>query len=253
MTGAKPSPNLPWWVAVFTTHDTTRKRMRRDAWVTLLAGALVLVACAAAVYGRWPQAAWAGLLPAVVLVIVGLWTLAAVSWLDRNQAWDRLSVQPLHPRSSRLGGLIVFLVGLLFLTLAGWRFWVCFLGPDDSLLWHSEPFVEESRQVLQEHRDRVKDIKARKAMKEEYPAELLRYEAADAELRRRQEAEMRVAAPRWRWLELGTASLVLLFGLALGVGGYMEYRGIRSNRAAAPAPEPGAAPDPARMSPFRDL
>jgi hypothetical protein len=89
------------------------------------------------------------------------------------------------------------------------------VGPDDSLLWHSEPFVEESRQLLQEHRDRVKDIKARDAMKEEYPAELERYEAADAELCLRQEAEGRAAAPRWRRLEFGTASLVLLFGLAL--------------------------------------
>jgi hypothetical protein len=219
--------------------------MRQDAWFTLPAGALVLGACGAAASGRWLPAAWAGLLPAIVLVVVGLWTLAAASWLDRNQAWDRVSVQPPHPRRSRLGGTIVFLVGLLFLTLAGWRFWVCFLGPDDSLLWHSEPFRGESRQLLQEHRNRVDDIKARKAMKEEYPAELERYEAADARLRLRQEAEMRASAPRWRWLEFGAAGLVLLFGLALCVGGYLEYRGV-SNRNAARAAEPGAAPESAR-------
>jgi hypothetical protein len=123
MTDAKRRPNLLWWVVWHTTYDTTRKSMRRDAWLTFLAGALVLVACGAAIYyGRWLPAAWPGFLPGVVLVIVGLWTRAAVSWLDRHQAWDRVPGQPPHPRSSRWGGMIVFLAGLLFLTLAGWRF-----------------------------------------------------------------------------------------------------------------------------------
>src|SRR5262245_58029245 len=132
MTGAKQSPNLPWWVSWHITHDTTRKSLRHDAWFCLLLGAAVLVFCGgAAFHGQWRQAAWAGVLPAAALGVVGLWTLAAASWLDRNQAWDRVAVRPPHPQSVRVGGGVALLFGLLLLALGGWRFWVCFLGPDD--------------------------------------------------------------------------------------------------------------------------
>jgi hypothetical protein len=206
MTGAKPSPKLPWWVTWHITHDTTRQSLRHDAWFYLLLSAGALVVCGGtAFHGQWRQAAWAGVLPAAALGALGLWTVAAVSWLDRNQAWARVAARPPHPRGARVGGGVALLFGLLLLALSGWRFWIGFLGSDESLLWSSRPFLQESAQLAQEHNARVKDIKARQAMKEEYAGELQRYEAAEEELRLRQEAEMRAAAPRWRWLAFGTA------------------------------------------------
>jgi hypothetical protein len=194
MTEANRSPDLPGWVAWFTTRQTTRDGLRRDAWFDVFSAVVLAGLVALAAYLWWFT--WKVALIPAAWVAVGLWKFAAVSWLDRNRAWERVAVQPQQPGMARVGGNVLLIIGLFLLALSGWRFWVCFLGPDDSL-WGglSLPFAQESLQLVQEHNAKVKAIEARGAAAQDYEDELRRFQMANDKLRLRQAEELRAAAP----------------------------------------------------------
>jgi hypothetical protein len=243
MTEANRLPSLPGWVAGFTTRGTTRDSLRRDAWFDMIGAGMLCGLGALAAY-FWGFTWTVALIPAAWMA-AGLWKLAAASWLDRNRAWERVAVLPLRPGMPRVAGAVLLLVGLLLLALSGWRFWACFLGPDDAL-WGSLtlPSAQESLQLVQEHAAKVKAIRARGAAAQEREDELRRFNAAHDELRRRQAEELRAAAPRWRWFEFGAASILLLMGLFFCWHAYQGFSPAKRDR----APETSAASDRDRQA-----
>jgi hypothetical protein len=238
MMEANRPPSLPGWVAWFTTAETTRASLRRDAWLHVCSG--FVLSGLGALAGHFGWFTWKVALIPAAWVVVGLWMFAAGAWLDRNQAWQRLAGQPQHLGMSRVGGGVLLLLGLLLLTLSVWRFWVCLLGPDDSL-WGSEfmHIAQEELQLAREYNARVKAIEARGGAAQELAEETRRFLAASNELHRRKEQEVRAAAPWWRWVEFGVASVVLLMGLLFCWGGYRALRAPKGDRAA----ESGTAAD----------
>ena len=89
-------------------------------------------------------------------------------------------------------------------------------------------YAQESLRLINEHRARAEAIEARENGQADYEKERRRYEAAAAELKRREEAELRADAPRWRWLEFGLASLALALGLLFCRGGYKDWASART-------------------------
>lgn len=137
MTDANQPPKIPWWVNHWTDPTTTRSSLRQQAWLYFLLAAVSVGI--SVVFGPW-RPAWltgeivlpvaAGLFP-VAFIVGGIWVLAAARWIDRHQAWDRLTtkqereseraVQSLWLRSLPLGVLLAA-IGAAVGALAGW-FW----------------------------------------------------------------------------------------------------------------------------------
>src|SRR5262249_52759907 len=109
-------PNLPGWGVWFTDRKTTRESLRRDAWFDILPAAVLsgLVALVGHFWWFTWKVAW---IP-VVWVVMGLWKFVAASWLDRNQAWERVTDQPQPSSGSRVGGSVLLLIGLLLVAVS---------------------------------------------------------------------------------------------------------------------------------------
>ena len=137
MTDANQPPTIPWWVSYWTDPTTTRSSLRQQAWLFFFLAAVAV--CISVVFGPW-RPEWfsgeivlpvaAGLFP-VAFTVGGVWVLAAVRWIDRHQAWDRLAtkqereaaqaVQSLWLRSLP-SGFLLMAIGAAVGALAGW-FW----------------------------------------------------------------------------------------------------------------------------------
>lgn len=126
MTDSNQSPKLPWWVSYHTDPTTTRSTLRQDAWLYFLIAAIFL---GLGLYDLIWQPAWRFVLvrPTALIIfpagftLLGLWTLVAVRWLDRHQAWDQLTteqeretyekIQSQSRRSLSLGFLLLVIGG----------------------------------------------------------------------------------------------------------------------------------------------
>jgi hypothetical protein len=221
MAEAKQGPDVPRWVAWFTTRETTHASLRWEARFDVL-GAIALCGLAT-VAGYFGWFTWALALIPLAWMVAGLWKFASASWLDRNQAWDRLAAQP--QRASRVAGTVLLVLGLLLLALSVWRFWACFLA-SDSELWGTTlfmPFAQESLQLAQENAAKIDAMNSRGAAPHEYQEQFRRFQAASEQLHQRQESELREAAPRFRLLEFVAASIAGLVGVLFCWGGYAEF------------------------------
>jgi hypothetical protein len=87
---------IPWWVNYWTGPTTTRSGLRQQAWLFFAMAALSL---AIGTFSLFWQPQWGGvivrpvafgLLP-VGFTAAGIWTIVAASWIDRHQAWDRIT------------------------------------------------------------------------------------------------------------------------------------------------------------------
>jgi Ca2+/Na+ antiporter len=222
MAEARQGPNVPGWVAWFTTRETTRASLRREAWFDVLAAIALSGSATVAAYFGWIN--WALALFPLAWLVVGVWKFASASWLDRCQAWDRIAAQP--ERVSRVAGTLWLVLGLALLALGVWRFWACFLSPDSDLLGTTlfMPFAQESLQLAQENAAEIDAFSSRGAAPHEYEEAFRRFQVASEELHRRQEDELRAAAPRFRVFEFVAASIAGLVGVLLCWSGYTEFR-----------------------------
>jgi hypothetical protein len=126
-------PKIPWWVHWWTVPTTTRSSLRADARFFFFL-AVVPLAIAAILHfwspgtGRYVLP-WAFLFP-VACVAAGIWQLAAASWIDRHDTWDRVGTPEersayaenhgLYQRSLPLG-LLLAAIGGAAGALVGWR------------------------------------------------------------------------------------------------------------------------------------
>lgn len=134
MTGAGQSPKIPWWVSYWTGPTTTRSDLRQQVWLFF---GMAAISLAIAVLSFFWQPPWGGvivrpvvfgLLP-VGFTAAGIWTMVAASWIDRHQAWDRISTREergayeenrsLWARSLPLG-LLLSAIGGAAGALLGW-------------------------------------------------------------------------------------------------------------------------------------
>ena len=134
MAGASQPPEIPWWVSYWTGPTTTRSGLRQEAWLFFLMAAVSLGIGTLSLY--W-QPAWGGVIVRRVafgvlpvgFAVAGIWTMAAASWIDRHQAWDRISTgeereaykenHSVWMRSLPLG-LLLLAVGGAAGALVGW-------------------------------------------------------------------------------------------------------------------------------------
>ena len=98
MTDAGQNPKIPWWVSYWTGPTTTRSSLRQEGcFFFLMAAASVGIGI---VYHFWRPARMGVIVLPVAFVVLplgftiaGLWTMVAVGWIDRHQAWDRVTTR----------------------------------------------------------------------------------------------------------------------------------------------------------------
>src|SRR3954453_14996871 len=98
MADAGQPPKIPWWVSYWTDPTTTRSSLRQGGWLFFLMAAACLGI--GSLYLSW-RPAWVGVvvLPVVFGVlpvgftVAGIWTMAAARWIERHQAWDRVTTR----------------------------------------------------------------------------------------------------------------------------------------------------------------
>jgi hypothetical protein len=134
MTDASQPPIIPWWVSYWTDPTTTRSSLRQQAWLFFLMAAVALGIGAVSL--SW-QPPWGGAIVRPVafgvmpvgFTLAGIWTMAAVRWIDGHQAWDRLATKQernAYEESQSLwrrvlpSGLLLLAAGGVAGALAGW-------------------------------------------------------------------------------------------------------------------------------------
>lgn len=134
MTHTSQPPKIPWWVSYWVGPTTTRSSLRREAWLFFLMAAVFLGIGTLSLYWQPP---WGGVIVRPVafgvlpvgFIVAGIWTMVAASWIDRHQAWDRITTREereaykenysLWMRSLPLG-LLLLAVGGAAGALVGW-------------------------------------------------------------------------------------------------------------------------------------
>lgn len=126
MTDANQPPKIPWWVSYWTGPTTTRSSLRQGAWLFFLMAAVFPGIGALYTYWR-PGGTGRIVLPVVFIVfpvgftVAGIWTMAAASWIDRHQAWDRVTPRQERETSEEVHSLWMrsLPLGLLLLAIGG--------------------------------------------------------------------------------------------------------------------------------------
>jgi hypothetical protein len=126
MTDAGQPPKIPWWVRYWIGPTTTRSSLRHEAWFFFLTAAVSVGI--GTVYLFW-RPAWLGVIVLPVafgvfpvgFTIAGIWTLVAAKWMDRHQAWDRVTTRQEREAYDESGSLMVrsLPLGLLLFATGG--------------------------------------------------------------------------------------------------------------------------------------
>jgi hypothetical protein len=134
MTDASQPPGIPWWVSYWTDPTTTRSSLRQQGWLFFLMAAVSLGIGSLSLIWQPP---WGGVIVRPVafgvlpvgFTVAGIWTIVAARWIDRHQAWDRITTREereayeanysLWARSLPLGALLLAIGGAAG-ALVGW-------------------------------------------------------------------------------------------------------------------------------------
>lgn len=134
MTDTSQPPKIPWWVSYWTGPTTTRSSLRQQAWLFFVMAAISLAMGTLSLYWQ-PEGGGVLVRPVafvlfpVAFTVAGIWQLVAVGWIDRHQAWDRITTREerdayeendsLWRRSLPLGLLLLAMGGAAG-ALVGW-------------------------------------------------------------------------------------------------------------------------------------